>query len=137
MTHTGRCQCGNITFEVSADPLMSGQCHCLDCQKASGTGHTTMIAFPQGSVKIEGKTATYQSPADSGATITRYFCPRCGSRLFGSSSGMPQLFTVNAGALDDPSLYKPMMTVYTKRLQPWDAVATGAPSFDMMPPGGP
>jgi hypothetical protein len=134
MAHTGRCQCGDIRFEVSAEPVMSGQCHCLDCQKSSGTGHTTMIAFPAAAVKVTGKTAIYESKADSGATVARHFCPHCGSRLFGTSSHMPELFTVNAGVLDDPSLYRPTMSVYAKRRHAWDTLADGVPSFDMMPP---
>lgn len=134
MTLTGRCQCGDITFSVTAEPIMSGHCHCLDCQKSSGTGHTAMIAFPAGAVHIEGRTTTYQSPADSGGTCTRHFCPRCGSRLFGTSTGMPGLFTVSATALDDPTIFKPMMSVYTKRRQPWDTVAPGVPSYEALPP---
>jgi len=134
MSHTGRCHCGDVTFEVDAEPIMSGQCHCLDCQKASGAGHANAVAFPQDAVKINGKTASYQSTADSGATVTRTFCPRCGSRLFGSSTGMPGMLTVMAGALDDPSIYQAMMTVYTKRRHAWDTVAEGAPSFEAMPP---
>lgn len=132
--HTGRCQCGDVSFEIAAEPVMSGQCHCLDCQRASGAGHTNMIAFPEPAVKIHGRTAGYQSKADSGATVTRMFCPRCGSRLFGSSSGMPGMLTVNAGVLDDPSIYKPMMSVYAKRRRSWDLLADGAPAFDAMPP---
>jgi hypothetical protein len=115
---------------------MSGQCHCLDCQRSSGAGHTSMIAFPADSVRISGDTANYQSLADSGATVTRIFCPRCGSRLFGKSSGMPAILSVNAGVLDDPSIYQPMMSVYAKHRQAWDTLADAVPAFDAMPPAG-
>jgi hypothetical protein len=132
--HRGRCQCGSITFEVTADPIMAGHCHCLDCQKSSGAAHVSMIAFPAAAVTVKGKTAGYESRADSGAMVTREFCPRCGSRMFGTSSGMAGMKTVNAVAFDDPAIFKPMMTVYAKRRQAWDHLADGIPAFEAMPP---
>lgn len=133
-THAGRCQCGAITFEISAEPAMSGFCHCLDCQKSSGAPHVMHVAFPADAYTVRGKTASYQSKADSGGMVTREFCPACGSRLFGSSTTMPGIKTVHASALDAPMSFKPMMTVYAKRAQPWDPVAAGLPAFDAMPP---
>lgn len=131
---TGRCQCGAISFDVKAEPAMSGICHCLDCQKSSGAPHVMHVAFPQDAITVKGKTATYQSPADSGGLVTREFCPACGSRLFGSSTTMPGIKTVHAAAFDDPTAFSPMMTVYAKRALPWDKVAEGLPSFAAMPP---
>ena len=130
--HTGRCQCGAVTFETTAEPLMSGNCHCLDCQKASGAPHVMHVAFPETAISVKGKTAMFKSKADSGGTVTREFCPT--SRLFGSSTTMPGMKTVHAAAFDDPSEFTPMMTVYAKRALSWDPVAANLPYFDMMPP---
>lgn len=134
MAHAGRCLCGSVTFEVTADPIMAGHCHCRDCQRSSGAGHVSMMAFPAEAIRVKGRTASYQSRADSGATVTREFCPSCGSRLFGSSSAMPGMRTAHATAFDDPAVFKPMMSVYARRRQPWDALAEGVPAFDAMPP---
>lgn len=132
--HTGRCQCGAISFEVNDNPMMSGYCHCLDCQKASGAPHVMHVAFPEAAIKVNGKTARYASKADSGGMVTREFCATCGSRLFGSSTTMPGIKTVHAAAFDDPSAFAPMMSVYAKRALPWDPVAANIPSFPSMPP---
>ena len=133
-TCTGHCQCGAISFEVTAEPIMSGICHCLDCQKASGAPHVAHVAFPADAIKVNGRTKTFQSKADSGGTVTREFCPTCGGRLFGSSTTMLGMKTVHAAAFDNPSAFKPMMTVYAKRVLKWDHVEAGLPAFDMMPP---
>jgi hypothetical protein len=132
--HTGRCLCGGISFEVTAEPVMAGHCHCLDCQKSSGAGHVNLIAFPADAVKVAGETCGYESRADSGAVVTREFCPTCGSRMFGRSTSMPGMRTVNAVAFDDPSIFKPMMTVFAARRHAWDQLAEGIPAFDAMPP---
>jgi hypothetical protein len=133
-SHKGRCQCGAVTFEVTADPVMSGFCHCRDCQQASGAGHVMHVAFADAAVKIAGMTARYQSKADSGNLFTREFCPTCGGRLFGTSAGMPGIRTISAATFDDPSAFKPMMTVYASRALAWDQVAPGLPAFAAMPP---
>ena len=133
-THSGRCQCGAITFEAAAEPVMAGFCHCLDCQKASGAPHVMHVAFPEAALLVTGKTATFTSACDSGGTVTREFCPTCGSRLFGSSTTMPGMKTVHATALDNPAAVTPMLTVYAHRAQPWDQVAPNIPHFDGMPP---
>jgi hypothetical protein len=134
-THTGRCQCGDITYEISADPIFSGHCSCIDCQKASGTGHSTIVAFPKAALKVSGAPTKYASKGDSGKTVTRHFCPRCGSRLFSEGEGNPVMILVSAASLDDQSIVKPGAHVYAKSKAPWDHVNPALPSFPMMPPG--
>lgn len=130
----GSCLCGTIRYEATGDPMMTGHCHCLDCQKSSGADHTSMLAFPAEAVKVTGKLANFDSKADSGATVTRSFCPKCGSSVIGRSSGMPGMMTVTVGTLDGAQGFKPMMRVYDKRRRTWDAIDTALPSFPSMPP---
>ena len=33
---TGGCACGTIRYEWSAEPVLAGNCHCRDCQRATG-----------------------------------------------------------------------------------------------------
>jgi uncharacterized protein len=64
----------------------------------------------------------------------RPFCPNCGSRLYGTSELVPGTYGVMAGCLDNTSAYRPKVTTYAKRLQAWDQMAEGVPSFPAMPP---
>jgi hypothetical protein len=119
---------------VNAEPLMSGFCHCLDCQKSSGASRVMHVAFPAAALEVSGATAKFVSTADSGGTVTREFCPVCGSRLFGSSTTMPGMKTVHASVFDNPAGFAPMMSVYVKRMQPWDHAEPNLPAFEAMPP---
>ncbi len=67
---TGGCQCGAIRFEASGDPLFAGHCSCRDCQMASGTGHSTIAAFPESALKVTGVTTKYTSAGGSGQPVT-------------------------------------------------------------------
>jgi len=131
--YTGGCLCGAVRYECTADPIFMGNCHCRDCQKASGSGYEAAIGVPAPALKITGNVKYHDIKADSGSMVSRGFCPECGSRLFGKTSGMPQLAIVMAGNLDDPKQFQPGMDVYTSSAQPWDHMNPALPKFLKMP----
>ena len=67
---TGHCLCGAVQFKIKAEPVMTGQCHCKDCQRASGTGHMSLAFFKADDIEVSGETASYAVTADSGNTNT-------------------------------------------------------------------
>lgn len=131
---SGQCLCGDVTYKISGGPVGTGQCHCKDCQRASGTGHMSLAFFSADDVDIEGETAHYSVTAESGNTNTRYFCPKCGGRLFGENNARPGLLAVAVGSVDDNAWFKPQRVVYVKDKPNWDVTATDIPNFDRMPP---
>ena len=131
---TGGCLCGRVRYECSADPLFMGNCHCRDCQKASGGAYEPDIGLPAAALKITGAVKYYDGKADSGNTLSRGFCPECGASLFGKTSAMPDLAMITAGSLDDPSLYKPTLDIFTSSAQPWDHMNPVLAKFLKMPP---
>jgi hypothetical protein len=130
----GKCQCGQVQLAVTGEPMMAVNCHCHVCQGVSGAGHLFFLVYPADKVEIKGKVSQFQYTADSGKKATRYFCPGCGAQLFGGSEQMPGMYGVNAGCLEDTSTYRPQLTAYAKRVQAWDRLAEGVPSFPAMPP---
>lgn len=131
---TGQCLCGNVKYTISSAPIRMGQCHCDHCRRLSGTGHSSNAFFVKDTVHIEGETSRYDSTADTGTIITRYFCPNCGSRLFGTSNANTSIISVTAGTLDDSSWFKPNAIVYNKRKPAWDFMDESVPVFeDMLP----
>ena len=131
---TGGCACGAVRYECNADALFMGNCHCRDCQQAGGGAYEPAIGLPAAALKISGKVKYHDVKADSGNTVSRGFCPECGARLLGKSSGMPELAIVMAGSLDDPSVFKPVMDVYASSAQPWDQMNAALAKFPKMPP---
>ena len=131
---TGGCLCGDIKYTITAAPLRMGQCHCDDCRKATGTGHASNAFFDKDAVSIEGQASSYDSNTDTGSVITRFFCPNCGSRLFGTSSVATNMMSVSAGTIDDSSWFKADVIVYNKRKPEWDIMAKDIPTFEEMPP---
>ena len=85
----GGCACGAIRLVCSFEPLAAFNCHCRDCQHASGAPFITALGVPSAAVTVTGKPKYYAVKGESGNTISRGFCPNCGSRLFAKISGCP------------------------------------------------
>ena len=130
---TGGCMCGAVRYECSAEPLRTANCHCRDCQKASGGAFVSALAVPKSALKIAGEVKYYEVKADSGNMVSRGFCPNCGARLFGKPQGAPDVAVIMAGSLDDPSWFRPAMDLYTASAQPWDYMRSDLPKFTKMP----
>lgn len=130
---TGRCLCGSVTYEIEGDPIGVGHCHCVDCQRFSGAGHTTGAMFPADKIQVRGDVSEFQLQSEVGSTSTRSFCPKCGSSLFGRNSRMAGFVTVAAGTLDDPDGLRPQLAVFTRTRRDWDAMDVAVPSVDALP----
>jgi hypothetical protein len=130
---TGGCMCGAIRYECSTEPIIMGNCHCRDCQRATGTAFAAAMLVPRNAVTIAGDVKYYDVTGDSGSIVSRGFCPTCGSRLF-SKPPIPELMGIMAGSLDAPSEFQPGMDCYTVSAQPWDYLNPDLPKFDKLPP---
>lgn len=134
-TFTGGCLCGAVSYTCSAEPAMAGHCHCEDCRRSSGSGHSSHLAVPEVSVSLTGGISAYARPANSGNIVTRHFCPTCGAALFSTNSAMPGMTFLRASSLDDLEVFKPQMHVFISRAASWDYRHGELPAFDEMPPG--
>ena len=114
--------------------VYTGHCHCIDCRKTSGTGHASHMGIPADALTVTGDVKFFDAPTDSGNTVSRGFCPTCGSALYSTNSIMPEHVFVRASSLDDPELFVPQFVVYTSRAASWDKMDPSLPAFEEMPP---
>lgn len=117
-TYIGGCLCGNVRYQIAAEPGPSRLCWCKDCQHIASNG-TANVLFPSDAIQVSGETRQYVKTADSGNTITRRFCPQCGSQLFADSTGRQGLTVVRLGTLDDPSSIRPSANIWTASAPAW------------------
>jgi hypothetical protein len=134
MSLSGSCSCGAVTYTCAGAPVFSGNCHCLECQKASGGAHTSTFFVPRDTVAIRGEPKWYERVGDSGKPVRRAFCPNCGAQMFTQPSIIGHLIGVRAGTLDDPEQFKPQMDLYVSRARSWDFMDPALPKFPEAPP---
>jgi hypothetical protein len=134
---TGGCACGAIRYECTGEPMMMFHCHCRDCQRATGGPFTSVLAFHGARFKLlKGSPRWHSTESTAGGKLDRGFCPDCGSPLFGRGEIDPQtpFMGVHASSLDDPSLFKPQMHIWTSDAQPWDYMNPEVQKFEQYPP---
>ncbi|RJE27133.1 Glutathione-dependent formaldehyde-activating enzyme [Aspergillus sclerotialis] len=138
---SGGCFCGNIRVQYNSQPIMSVLCHCSDCRKLTGGLYTYNFAIKTSDLTITGSPKGVAKTADSGNHIKNFFCPDCGTPLYGhkiQSSGDPDEMTIlRAGILDDTEILnrsKPQAEIYNNGRIEWLSPVDGAEQFAGMLP---
>ena len=132
LPQTGGCQCGKIRYEITAEPQLVYTCHCLDCQRLSGSAFSLGIVVPEDGFRLSGiEPRRLERIADSGRTNIRLVCPECGTSI----CGLPRdgLHRVRAGTLDDTSWLRPTRHIWTRSKQPWVVFGTEDEIFEGQP----
>ena len=118
--YSGQCLCGEINYSVDIEPVFTGNCHCKDCQRSSGSAFIPAMIFPEKDVVVSGEVKYFESQAGNGNMHKRGFCSNCGSQLFARFSNMPRMLGIKAGTLNDSSNYVPKLDFYVGNAAPWD-----------------
>ena len=121
---TASCSCGQLRVTCEGEPVRVSICHCLECQKRTGSVFAAQARFPHEQVKIEGRATQWSRRGDSGESMTFNFCPVCGSTVYWEPPGF---VTVATGAFADPNFPPPRISVYEERKHPWALAAGGLP----------
>lgn len=122
-THTAACRCGQLSVTVTGAPVRVSVCHCLACQKRTGSAFAAQARWPEDRVAMAGASKTWVRRADSGNEATYHFCPECGSTVAYRNTGLFEgLVAVPVGAFDDPYFLSPRFSVWEERRHDWVAV---------------
>ncbi|MBN8737319.1 MAG: GFA family protein [Xanthomonadales bacterium] len=113
------CSCGQITAQVVGDPVRVSICHCLACQRRTGSVFGEQARFPRESVTVSGTSTEYVRVGDEGSRATFHFCPNCGAIVYWVSDALPAFVTVPVGAFADPAFPPPGVSVYEERMHGW------------------
>jgi len=126
-TYSGGCACGAIRYQAHADPIIMLNCHCRDCQRASGSAYAAIAVFRLAAMQVEGAPRYHSVIGGSGKKVERGFCPACGSPVCAKLEHLPDVFGVQAASLDDPALFKPAMDLFTTGAHAWDHMDPSLP----------
>ena len=131
---SGGCLCGAIKYEFDKSNLISAHhCHCIDCQKSTGSGKSTIIMLPAQAILMDGELKFYTSPTSSGRNMSRGFCQECGSPVLSFIKEMQEVNFLKAGSLDDSSWLKIDSNFYSSSAHSWSPIDDDILSFTHNP----
>lgn len=119
------CSCGQLTAQVSGEPVRVSICHCLACQRRTGSPFGQQARFPRENVVLQGTSTTYVRMGDEGSQIHFHFCPQCGATVYYEAEWMAGFVAIPVGAFADPGFPGPNISVYEDRKHAWVQVPPG------------
>ncbi len=127
----GGCACGGIRYRLASDPLFVHCCHCLNCQRQTGSAFVVNLLIEAERVELlAGEPRPVDVPRDDGTAQRIYRCPTCEVAVF-SEYGRPDVRFVRGGTLDDPTGVTPDVHIYTRSKVGWVALPASAPAFEV------
>jgi len=122
---TAACSCGQLRITVSGDPARVSICHCLACQRRTGSVFGAQARFRRADAVVVGASSEYRRTGDSGGAISFHFCPKCGATVYYAIDAYPDLVAVPVGAFADPNFPQPRFSVYEERRHDWVRLPEG------------
>jgi hypothetical protein len=118
-TRTASCSCGRLKVEVQGEPFRVSVCHCLACQKRTGSVFGEQARFHSAGLKVTGASTEFVRVGDEGTKFTFCFCPNCGATVYFTAEGRDDVVAIPVGAFADPFFPSPTVSVYEHRKHAW------------------
>ena len=125
MSLHGGCLCGATRYVITAEPIGVGNCHCIDCQRASAAPFVTWGSVARTSIRVEQGSIR---EIDYASRI-RSFANCCGTPLFFAESRTADDVDVTIVSLDEPAAYPPAKNIWIEDQQPWVQLDPSLPAF--------
>ena len=118
-TRIAACACGQLTVTCTGEPVVVSLCHCLACQRRTGSTYGVAAFFTRDAVAVVGAMRDFTRTSDSGFDVAFHFCPDCGSTVWWEPARKPDLIAVASGAFADPHFPAPTQSVNEHHRHPW------------------
>jgi hypothetical protein len=127
----GGCSCGAVRYRLASEPLFVHCCHCLNCQRQTGSAFVVNLLIESDRVEVfAGAPEAVEVPRDDGSRQKIYRCPDCQVAVF-SDYGRPEVLFVRAGTLDEPGGVSPDVHIFTRSKVGWVALPESTPAFEV------
>ncbi len=127
----GGCSCGAVRYRLASDPLFTHCCHCLSCQRQTGSAFVINLLIEADRVELLAVAPQpVDVPRDDGSKQRIFRCPICQVAVFSQYGHLGVQF-VRGGTLDQPSSVVPDVHIFTRSKLPWITLPDSAPAFDV------
>ena len=116
---TAACSCGALQLVATGEPVRVGVCHCLACQRRSGSAFAYQARFAREAVRTSGEPHEYVRISDEGEPRSFFFCRDCGVTLWYVCQSEPDLVAVPVGTFADPKFPWPKGSSWEERRHAW------------------
>ena len=130
-TLDGGCACGEVRYRLTSAPMFVHCCHCLNCQKHTGSAFVINLLIEAERVTLLcGTPEPVTMPLNGGSPNDIFRCPSCRVAVWSVYGGRPAILFVRGGTLDRPAALHPDVHIYTRSKLPWVRLPESVPAFE-------
>ena len=127
----GGCACGRVRYQLTDEPLFVHCCHCLNCQRQTGSAFVINLLIETDCVELlAGEPQPVDAPRDDGSAQRIWRCPTCQIAVY-SQYTRPEFRYVRAGTLDEPREVRPDVHIFTRSKVDWVTLPEDVPAFEV------
>jgi hypothetical protein len=127
---TGRCECGDVSFEISGPIEDYSHCHCGQCRRLHGAAFASFAGVGRSDFRYLSGEAMLKTYASSDKN-DRVFCGRCGSNILCDSKPEPESLYIAMGTLDGNPDCPPGYHQYVDWKAPWYEIEDKLPQYGL------
>jgi hypothetical protein len=132
--YAGHCLCGDIHFELRAEPMTLYACHCTDCQRRSaGALRLSMWVERSALHLLSGSPEVRTSVLSSGRQRVSKGCARCDTDLWTEPPESAKLAVLRPGTLVQHREFVPVAHLFVRSALPWLTIPSDAIQYETKP----
>jgi hypothetical protein len=114
-----------------SEPLFTHCCHCLNCQRQTGSAFVINLLIEADRVELLGREPqAIDVPRDDGSKQRIFRCPSCQVAVY-SEYGRPEVRFIRAGTLDEPRDVTPDVHIFAKSKVNWVTLPESVPAVEI------
>ncbi|KAF2745691.1 hypothetical protein M011DRAFT_426808 [Sporormia fimetaria CBS 119925] len=116
----GGCTCTYIRYQLLRPPLFCYACHCVECQKSSGSAFASIATVEFDALSTLSSARPLLIPVSSSHRYKMLAtCPRCRDVCWTWTNVSPATLDVRIGTLDLPNLFAPDVHIFVGAMVDW------------------
>ena len=124
------CQCGQLCVSVPGPTKAVVACHCIACQRRTGSPFGVAAYYPEADVKVAGDVHRFDRPTALDGVFENYFCPQCGTNVYFRGTKNPGMTGVAIGCFIDDHEMAPIRSVWEQSRHTWVTIPTAMQHFE-------
>jgi hypothetical protein len=129
MERIAQCSCSSIKLIATGEPSAVVACHCLECQRRTGSVFGVGAYFPSEQVVVTGASREFVRTTETGNQFFNHFCPTCGTSTHWYTTSKPEMIGIAVGAFAEPSFFAPVRSVWEQSKHSWVEVSAAKQHF--------
>jgi hypothetical protein len=134
----GGCECGEVRYRLTSEPMTVNCCHCLDCQTITGSAFALNAMIETDRIQVTaGEPKGFDLHREGSGKTTSWRCPTCLTLLWADHPELGGAFRfIRVGTLDEAAAIVPDAHYFVIRKHPWVSIPAGVPTYDRLPGPG-